>query len=200
MIVNGLDILSEDVDFFQNGSLHEAVISRDTLVREIPCLGNREVVFFPSGKLKLCWLSKNTTLNGIPCLGRSIIYFHENGQLLNASLACNHQIEETFYPCDSRLTFDEVGKLLEYSQQFNDDQTINGFPCSSQFVVWRYANGKPSVIVLSSPVIIDGLEYSRGTRIFLNKNGEVFKWQRVDLDSGKRYKQRIFGAIEADWQ
>ncbi len=90
--------------------------------------------------------------------------------------------------------------MLEYSQQLEVDRSSSGFPCSSQFVVWRYAGGKPSVIVLSAPHMIDGQEYPRGAEVSLSKDGEVIDWQLVNLDSGQCYKQRIYGVFEVDWQ
>ncbi|MBE9122167.1 hypothetical protein IQ269_15475 [Tychonema sp. LEGE 07199] len=200
MIVNNIEILNEDAEFFPDGSVRDATLVRNTTIQGIPCLGDRSVVFFPSGRLKLCWLSQTTVLDGIPCLGDCIIYLHENGRLLNASLACDLQIDEVLYPSDSRLTFDETGKLLEYSQRLDADRSIEGFPCSSQFVVWRYASGKPSIIVLSAPHTINGQEYPRGAKVYLNEDGEVIDWELVNLDSGKRYKQQIYGVFEIDWQ
>ncbi len=200
MIVNGIEFLDEDAEFFPNGSVHDATLASDAVIQGIPCLGDRSLVFFPSERLKLCWLSQTSVLDGIPCPGDRIVYLHENGQLLNASLACDIQIDGVLYPLDSRLTFDETGKLLEYSQKLDADRSIEGFPCCSQFVVWRYPDGKLSVIVLSAVHTIDGQEYPRGAEVYLNEDGEVIDWQLVNLDSEKRYKQKVYGIFELDWE
>ncbi len=97
MIVNDIEILDEDAEFFPDGSVRDATLARNTTIQGIPCLGDRSAVFFPSGRLKLWWLSQTTVLDGIPCLGGSIVYLHENGRLLNASLAWDHQIDRVWY-------------------------------------------------------------------------------------------------------
>ncbi|WP_293332625.1 hypothetical protein [Microcoleus sp. CAWBG58] len=200
MIVNGIEFLDEDAEFFPNGSVHDATLASDAVIQCIPCLGDRSAVFFPSGRLKLCWLSQTTVLDGIPCPGDRIVYLHENGGLLNASLASDVEIDGVLYQSDSRLTFDKTGKLLEYSHEIDADRIIEGFPCTSHFVVWRYAGGKPSVILLSAPHTINGQEYPRGAEVYLSEDGEVIDWYLVDLDSGNRYKQRSYGVFELDWE
>lgn len=199
MIVNGIEFLEEDAEFFPDGSVRDATLARNTTIQDIPCMGDRSAVFFPSGNLKLFWLSQTTVLDGIPCPEDRIVYLHENGRLWNASLASDVQIDGALYPSGSRLTFDETGELLEYSQKLDADKIIEGFPCSSLFDVWRYAGGKPSVIVLSAPHSIGGQEYPRGAEVYLDEGGEVIDWHLVDIDSGNRYKQRVYGVFEVEW-
>ncbi|MCU0541636.1 MAG: hypothetical protein MUE44_05525 [Oscillatoriaceae cyanobacterium Prado104] len=199
MIAKGIEVLDEDAEFFPDGSVRDAKLARNTAIQDIPCMGDRSVVFFPSGRLKLCWLSQTTVLDGIPCPEDRIVYLHENGRLLNASLASEVQIDGVLYPSNSRLTFDETGKLLEYSQELDADRIIEGFPCSSLFNVWRYAGGKPSVVVLSAVHSIGPQEYPRGAELFLDENGEVIDWYSVDVDSGNLYKQRSYGVFEVSW-
>ncbi|NJL91647.1 MAG: hypothetical protein HC916_19110 [Coleofasciculaceae cyanobacterium SM2_1_6] len=198
MIIHNIEFLEEDTELFPDGSVHEATLAQDTIIQGIPCAGNRSVVFYPSGQLKLCWLSSITILNNIPC-ENNLVYLHENGRLWNVSLAADRQINEVLHSSGSRLTFDETGELLEYSQFLDRDQWIEGLPCSSQFFVWRYASGRPSVIVLSSNHVINGEEYPRGAKIFLNEDGEIIDRQLLNLDSAHRYKQQVSGIFEINW-
>lgn len=198
MIVNNIDFFEKDVELFPNGSVHDAILAQDTIIQNIPCTGSRSVVFYSSGQLKLCWLSSKTILDDIPCASDSVLYLHENGRLWNVSLASDYQINKVLYRSGSRITFDETGELLEYSESLDMDQWFEGLPCSSQFDLWRYAGGRPSLIVLSSSHVIRGKEYPRGAEIFLNQDGEVIDWQLVDLDSEQR-KQRVSGFFQVDW-
>jgi len=200
MIINNIEFLEEDAELFSDGSVHDAILAQDAIVQGIPCAGNRSVVFYSSGQLKLCWLSSTTILDDIPCASDVILYLHENGQLWNVSLDSDYQIKKVLHRSGSRLTFDETGELLEYSESLDADRLIEEFPSSSQFDVWRYANGRPSLIVLSSPHMINGEKYPRGAKVSLNNDGEVIDWQLVNLDSEQGYKQRVFGVFEVDWQ
>ena len=199
MIVNNIEFVDEDAELFPDGSVYDAILAQDTIIQDIPCAGNRSVVFYSSGQLQLCWLSSTTILNHLPCAGDLVLYLHENGRLWNVTLASDYQINEVLYRSGSRLTFDETGELLEYFESLDMDRLVEGLPCSSQFVVWRYANGRPSLIVLSSSHVIRRKEYPRGAEVFLNKDGEFIDWRLVDLESGQHYKQRVFGAIEGEY-
>ena len=188
MIVNNIEFIDEDAELFPDGSVYDAILAQDTIIQDIPCAGNRSVVFYSSGQLKLCWLSSTTILNHLPCASDLVLYLHENDQLWNVTLASDYQINQVLYSSGSRLTFDETGELLEYSESLDMDRLVEGLPCSSQFVVWRYANGRPSLIVLSSSHLIGEQEYPRGAKVFLNEDGEVIDWRLVDLESRQRYK------------
>jgi hypothetical protein len=199
MVVNGIEYLDEDTELFPDGSIHDATLARDTDIQGLPCAGGRGVVFFPSGRLQLAWLARPVGIGGVPC-APGIVYLHESGALLNAALTTAHELAGVLVPARARVTLDDDGRLLEHSRQLEADQPIGGLPCSAEFHVWVYPDGRPSVVVLASPSVVGGQEVPRGAQLFLDEGGEVIDWQQVDLDSGRRYKQRVFGVHEAPFE
>jgi hypothetical protein len=200
MIVRGIEYLDEEAELFPDGSVHDATLARDSLIGGLPCAGNHSVVFYPSGSLKLAWLSSPVVIGGIPCASGVVLYLHENGQPLNVSLSADHRFGPLSLPSGTRVTLDDDGQLLEYSHHLEFDQTVAGLPCSAAFNVWRYPSGRPSLVVLAFLCVIDGKEYPRGTEIAFAESGEVLGRREVDLDSGRRYMQRVFGVLESDYQ
>jgi hypothetical protein len=199
MIVGGIEYLDEDAELFPDGSVYDATLAREVVVQGLPCAGGRSLVFYPSGRVKLAWLSLPSVVCGVPC-SDAVLYLHENGRPLNASLAEDHRWAKLVLPARTRVTLDEKGELLEYSQRLEVDQLVEGLPCSAVFNVWRYLSGRTSLVVLSSPSLISGQEYPRGAEVAMDENGQVISWRGIDLDSGRRYKQRVFGVFEAGWQ
>ena len=199
MFVDGVEYLDEDAELFPNGSVHDATLARDTDVQGLPCAGGRSVVYFPSGRLRLAWLSRPVSIGGVPCAA-GIIYLHESGRLLNATLSATHIFAEGSVPVGERVTLDEHGRLLEHSQRLLMDQPVGGLPCSAQFRVWLYPGGRPSVVVLAEQSVLSGRAYPRGAELFLDEDLQILDWQMADLDSGRRYKDRVFGVREAPFQ
>lgn len=199
MIVDGIEYLDEDAELFPDGSVHDATLARDTVIQGLLCAGDRSVVFFPSGRLRLAWLSRPSVIGAIDCAS-GIIYLHENGTLLNAALAGTHELAGVDIPAGERVTFDEDGCLLEYSRTLEADQSVGGLPCLAAFRVWLYPGGRPSVIMLASPSCVNGQKYPRGTEMFFDEDGEVIDSRQIDLDTGRRYKQRVFGVYEAPFE
>jgi hypothetical protein len=99
-----------------------------------------------------------------------------------------------------RVTLDDAGRLLEYSKSLTSDQRVGGLTCAAAFRVWLYASGRPSAVVLASASTVGGVTYPRGAELFLDEGGGVLRWYAVDLDSGQRYKQRVFGVFEAPFE
>jgi hypothetical protein len=196
MVVNGIEYLDEDLELFPDGSVHDATLARDTDIQELPCAGGRSVVFFPGGRLRLAWLSLPAVLGGVAC-APAIVYLHESGAPLNVTLAANHEFAGVVVPARARVTLDEDGQLLEHSHRLAADQSVGGLPCSAAFDAWLYPDGRPSVVVLASSVVIDGQEFPRGAQLFFEEDGTVLDWHQADLDSGRRYMQRVFGVYEA---
>jgi hypothetical protein len=197
MIVGGIEYDDADAELFPDGSVHDATLTRDTTIQGVPCAGGNSVVYFPSGRLKLCRLSAASTIAGVPCAAAVIVFFYEDGRVLNASLAAEHQIEGRSFPAGTRVTFDEDGTLLEYDERLERDTVLDGLPCAAAVPVWRYANGRLSVVVLSAACEVNGHSYPRGTQLFFEEDGSVINTYMVDLDSGRRYKVRVFGVYEA---
>ncbi|HEY9420261.1 MAG TPA: hypothetical protein VIW92_02515 [Thermoanaerobaculia bacterium] len=198
MIVNGIEYLDEDVEFFPDGSIHDATLARDTMVQDLPCAEDRSVVFYPSGRLQLAWLASPAEIQGVPCAADTVLYLHENGRVLNTSLGGDCSFGGLALPAGSRVSLNEDGSLLEYSQRLESDGIVEGLPCSAAFHVWRYPGGQPSLVVLAAPHVIGGQEYPRGAEIAMAEDGEVLDAHVLDLDSGWRYQQRVFGVYEAD--
>ena len=196
MMRNGIEFLVEEAETFPDGSVHDATLARDSEIQGLPCAGGHSVVFFPSGRMRLARLSRQAFVGPV-CCAPGIVYLHENGALLNATLAASLNIAGVTVPANERVTLDENGELLEYSRALSADQMIGGFPCAAAFDVWLYPVGRPSVVVLASPTVISGREYPRGTQLFFDEDGQVFESWLMDLDSGQKYKQRVFGAYEA---
>jgi hypothetical protein len=199
MIVGGIEYDEEDAELFPDGSVHDATLTHDTLIKGVLCAGGRSVVYFPSGRLKLCWLSVAVTIGGVPCAAK-IVYFHENGRILNASLAADHRVNGRVLPVETRVTFDEKGELLEYNERLAHDTVLDGLPCAADVPIWRYADGRLSVVVLSAACEVNGCSYSRGTQLFFDVDGNVIRSCTVDLDSGCRYMHRVFGVYEAAFE
>lgn len=196
MIVAGIEYDDADAELFPDGSVHDATLTRDTVIQGVPCAGGRSVVYFPSGRLKLCWLSAASTIAGVPCAAGVIVFFYEDGRVLNASLGTEHRIGGRTFPAKTRVTFDEDSTLLEFDERLERDTVLDGLPCAADFPVWRYANGRLSYIVLSAPFAVGGHNYPRGTQLFFEEDGRVINTYTVDLDSGRRYKVRVFGVYE----
>ena len=198
MIVDDVEYVDEEAELFPDGTVHDATLARDADIQGIPCRGGRSVVFFPSGRLKLAWLYRTAIIAGVPC-SSCIVYLHENGRVQNATLATRHDFAGVIVSADARVTLDESGRLLEYWRRLDSEEVIGGLHCSPLFHVWLYPDGRPSSVVLSSPAVVGAHEYPRGANLFLSETGEVLDWQPVDLDSGRRYKQRLFGVFQARW-
>lgn len=199
MVVSGIEYLDEGAELFPDGSIHGATLVRDTDIQGLPCAGGCDVVFFPGGRLRLARLSRPVVIAGVAC-APGIVYFHESGALLNATLAAAHEFAGVPVPASARVTLDEAGGLLEHSQRLEADQLVGGLPCSAEFHAWVYPDGRPSLVVLASPSVIGGREYPRGAELFLDEGGQVLDWRQVDLDAGRRYKQRVFGVYEAPFE
>jgi hypothetical protein len=196
MIVAGIEYEGADIELFPDGSVHDATLLRDTTIQGVPCAGGHSIVYFPSGRLRLAWLSTATTIAGVPCAGGRIVYFQENGYVLNASLASEH----LGLPPGTSVTFDETGAVLEHSETLIEDAVIDGLPCAADFPIWRYASGRLSLVVLSTAHAAGGVDYPRGAQLFFDEDGGVIASIRVDLDSGRRYKHRVFGVYEAAFE
>ena len=199
MIVNGVEYLDEDAELFPDGSVHDAVLARDTELQGLPCAGGRAVVFFPGGRLRLARLSRPAVIVSVPCAAE-IIYLHENSGLLNATLSEPHTFDGVSVATGERVTLDESGRLLEHSRRLGEDQSVGPFFCAADYRVWLYPNGRPSVVALAAACQVDGREYPRGTELFLEEDRRVLDTRPVALDSGQRYKQRVFGAYEAPFE
>ena len=199
MLKDGIEYLDEDAETFPNGSIHDAVLVRDSNIQGLACAGGHSVVFFPSGRLRLAWLSRQTLVGGVYC-APGIVYLHEKGTLLNAKLAVSLKFEGMTVPAGARVTMDEDGRMLERSYQLNAGQMIGGLPCAAEFDVWLYPLGQPSVAVLASSSVVGGREFPRGTELILGEDGQVLESHQVDLDSGKQYRQRVFGSYEAPFE
>lgn len=193
MIANGIEYDDADLELFADGSVHDATLTRDAHIQGVPCAGGRSVVFWPSGRLKIAWLSEATALGKVPCAA-GVTFFHDNGCVLNARLAT----ECRELPAGTRCTFDDTGELLEYDTRLATDERVNGVPCASAFRVWRYASGALSRFVLSEPHTFGGRTFDRGSELTLDEAGAVIEHAVADLDSGRQYMQRVFGAHEAD--
>ena len=199
MIHNGIEYLDEDAETFPDGSVHDATLAHDSDIQGLPCAGGHSVVLFPNGSLRLAWLSRTTTVGGV-CCASGIVYLCENGTIFNATLATSLNFADVTLPAGTRVTLDEEGRLLEYSRQLPADQIIDGLPCAAEFNIWLYPSGRLSRAVLASSSVVDQQEFTRGTELFLGEDGEVIQSYCVDLDSGERYKQRIFGVYEAQFE
>ena len=199
MVVNDVEYLDENADLFHDGSIHDATLARDTDIQGLPCAGGHSVVFFPSGQLLLAWLSRPAVIGGVPCDG-GIVYLHEVGVLLSTTVAADHEFAGVLVPAGARVTLDVDGRLLEHSRRLEADQQLGGLPCSAELGAWVYPDGRPSVVVLTSPSVIGGREYPRGAELFFDESGQVLDWRQVDLDSGRRYMHRLFGVYEAPFE
>jgi hypothetical protein len=199
MVAGGVEYLDEDAELFPDGSVHDATLARDTLIQGVPCAGGRSVVYFPGGRLRLAWLSRPATIGAVAC-APGIVYLHENGGLLNATLAAPHEFAGVTVPAGERVTLGEQGWLLEHSRRLSADQPVGGLPCSAEFHVWVYPGGRPSVVVLAAASPIGGREYPRGAELFLDEDGQVLDSRVVDLYSGRRYQQRVFGVYETPFE
>jgi hypothetical protein len=199
MVVGGVEYLDEDAELFPDGSVHDATLARDTEIQGLPCAGNRSVVYFPNGRLRLAWLSRPATVGAVPC-APGIVYLHENGGLLNAKLAIPREFSGVAVRAGERVTLDREGRLLEHSLSLEADESVGGLPCSAAFPAWLYPDGRPSLVVLASPAVVAGREYPRGAELFLEEDGQVLQWHQADLDSGRRYKGRVFGVYEASFE
>lgn len=196
MIVAGIEYDDADAELFPDGSVHDATLTRDTIIQGVPCAGGHSVVFYPSGRLKLCRLSVASTIAGVPCAAGVIVFLYEDGRVLNASLGTEHRINGRTFPARTRVTFDEDGTLLEYEERLDRDAALDGLPCAAAVPIWRYANGRLSMVVLSAPCAVGGQIYPQGTRLFFEEDGSVINSYTVDLDSGRRYRVRVFGVYE----
>ena len=116
---------------------------------------------------------------------------------MNALLALPHEFSKVPVPAGERVTLDRDGQLLEYSRQLATDQVVGRLHCSAERRIWLYPSGHPSSVVLAAPSLIGGQEYARGSELFLEEDGDVLEFNVVDLDSGRKYKQRVFGVYEA---
>jgi hypothetical protein len=199
MVAGGVEYLDEDAELFPDGSVHDATLARDTEIQGVPCASGRSVVYFPSGRLRLAWLSRPATIGAVTC-APGIVYLHENGRLLNARLAAPQEFAGVAVRAGERVTLDEEGQLLELSLRLSADQPVGGLPCSAEFHVWLYPGGRPSVVVLAVPSLIGGREFPRGAELFLDEDGQVLDCRVVDLDTGRRYQQRVFGVYEAPFE
>jgi len=199
MLVGGVEYLDEDAELFPDGSVHDATLARDTEIQGLPCAGGHSVVYFSSGRLRLAWLSRQADVGGVSC-APGIVYLHENSRLLNTMLAAPHEFTGIVVPAGERVTLDEEGELLEHSRRLAMDQPIGGLPCSAEFHVWLYPGGQPSLAVLAESSWIGGRKYPRGSELFLDDTGQVLNFWEVDLDSGRQYKQRVFGVYEAPFE
>jgi hypothetical protein len=196
MISKGVEYEDEDLELHPDGSVHDATLARNTVIQGMPCAGRRSVVFFPSGRLRLAWLASPVVVGCVPCASGVVTYFHENGRVLNATLGERFQ----GLSAGTRATFDEDGLLLEYSERLDCDKVINGLPCSAEFHIWRYAAGMPSRVVLAAETTIGDQVYHRGAELQFDESGNVIGYTEIDLDSGHRYQQRVFGVYEAPFE
>jgi hypothetical protein len=199
MNVAGIDYEDDDCELFPNGSVHDATLLHDAVIQGLHCAGGRSVVFYPSGRIKIAWLSAPLIVHGIPCAAGVVTYFHENGRVLNARLPMGSRIGETELPGGTRVTLDDAGLLLEYSEQLERDAVLGGLPCDADIEIWRYPDGRPSLVVLASAFALGGQVYPRGTELHLSPDGEVVHSVALNLEPGRRYKQRVFGVYEASW-
>ena len=199
MNIAGIEYEGEDCELFPDGSVHDATLLHDTVIQGLPCAGGQSVVFYPSGRIKLAWLSSSVVVHDTPCAADDVTYFHENGRVLNASLATESRMGDVVLPADTRVTFDDFGVLLEHSERLERDTVVGGLPCAADFTIWRYASGRPSLVVLASPFAIRGRTYPRGGELHMAPDGEVIHFVVVDVESGQRYRRRAFGVYEASW-
>jgi hypothetical protein len=196
MVVAGIEYLDEDAELYPDGSVHDATLARDVTIQGLPCAGGRRAVFFPGGRLRLAWLARAADVGPVRC-GVGIIYLHPNGSVLNAEVAEQHTLGDVVVPAGERATLDDAGRLVEHSKSLTSEERVGGLICAAAFRVWLYASGRPSVVVLGRAATVGGTTYPRGAELFLNEGGSVLRWYAVDLDSGQRYKQRVFGVFEA---
>ncbi len=199
MIQNEIEYLPEDAETFPDGTIHDAILARDSIIQGLPCAGGHSVVFFSSGRLRLAWLSRQTIVGTVTC-AIGILYLHESGALLNATLAASQTFVELTVSAGTRVTLDEDGQLIEHSHHLPTDRTIDGLHCAAEFNIWFYPSGRLSAAVLASPSVIGGREFTRGSELFFAEDGQVVEFTQLDLDSGQKYKQRVFGVYEAPFQ
>jgi hypothetical protein len=199
MVVAGIEYLDEDAELYPDGSVRDATLARDATIQGLPCAGGHSAVFFPGGRLRLAWLACATGVGPVRC-DAGIVYLHPNGSVLNAAVAEQQTLGDVVVPAGERVTLDDTGRLLEYSRSLTSDQRVGGLTCAAAFRAWHYASGRPSVVVLARPSTVGGATYPRGAELFLDKGGAVVRWYPVDLDSGQRYKQRVFGVYGAPFE
>jgi len=198
MIVNGIAYVAEDAEFFADGSVCDATLLRDAVIQGLPCTGGRSVAFYDEGALRLARRSREADVGRIAC-APGIVYLHPNGNLLNGCLATRCQFGAIEVDHGERVTLDETGRLLEYSRRLERTETIGGLRCSSRYRVWLYANGRPSVVVLTASSTIGKRPYPRGTELLLGPRGGVLEHYLRDLDSGQEYPERVCGVHEVPW-
>ena len=196
MVVAGIEYLDEYAELYPDGSVHDATLARDASIQGLPCAGGRSAVFFPGGRLKFAWLARAADVGPVRCAA-GIVYLHPNGSVLNAALAGRQTFGGVAVPAGERVTLDDAGRLLEYSRSLTSDRRVGGLSCAAAFRIWLYAGGRPSVVVLASASMIGPMTYPRGAQLFLDEGGRVLRAYAVDLDSGRRCKQRVFGVFEA---
>lgn len=199
MIVAGIEYLNTDAELFEDGSVHDATLSRNTMIQGLLWAGEHSVVYYPDGRLLLRWLAQATVIGPIEC-DKGIVRLFPDGSLMNATVTETQTIDRTQITAGEQVTLDASGRVLEYSTTLTADQQIHGLPFAAAFRVWRYASGRPSTGVLASPAIIANTGYPRGTELFLNRRGRVLRHYHFDLDSGEIYKQRLTGRFDLPFE
>lgn len=196
MIECGIEY-DDDAEFFPDGSVRDATLLHNAVIKGLPCAGSRSVAYYPDGCLRLAWLSCKANVGSIVC-SPGIVYLHENGRLLNGRLAQTHRFGSVEVSAEERVTLSEDGKLVEYSRRLESDQEVAGLPCSSQYRIWLHFNGRPSVVILAAPTKVGKYGFPRGTELFLGPRGGILQHHLRDLD-GRRYQERVFGVHEGPW-
>lgn len=195
MIQDGIEYLDEELETFPDGTVKDATLARDTEIQGLPCAGGNSVVYHPGGSLRLAWLTTRKEIGGVPCAA-GIIYLHPDGNVFNATLAEDFTWDDVKVAAGSRVTLGT--SLLEYSTRLKEDEWVGGYHCSAQFYVWLYWWGEVSRAVLASATVIGDEEFPRGTEVIFDAAGHYEEGARHDLDSGRRYKQHVFGGGLAD--
>jgi hypothetical protein len=173
----------------------EYILDRDTVIGGLPCARDTEAVLYGEDRPRIVTLSRATRIGSIPCAAGSRLFLHPNGRVCNARLWRKVEVNGVSLSKGSRVTLRPEGELLEYSTQLSVDRPIQEIPCRGGHWTWFYREGRLSRGVLSKKHRFGRRMLPAGTTFTLGADGSLIE-STPPPPRGKRYKERLYGAVE----
>lgn len=173
----------------------EFILRTDMVIAGLPCAKGTEAVLDGEDRPRIVTLSRTTKVGRIPCAAGSRLFLHPDGTVWNARLARTVKVDGVSLSKGSRVTLSPEGTLREYSTEPAVDRRIGGVPCRRGHRTWFFRDGRLSRGVLSKKHRFGRKVLSAGTTFTLDTDGSLIE-STPPPPKGRRYKERIYGAVE----
>jgi len=159
------------VNFPDSSAVRSCVLSKDTVIQGILFRAGSIVGFNEDNRLWRCNISENTVINSFPCKAKTEVEFSSEGILLACTLSDDLEINGIPAMSDKLVLFHLNGNLFKCN--LRHEIAFAGFVLAPKTDICFFDDKRPSAFTLYKNALIKGIPCLAGTRVWLNKDGNI---------------------------